>query len=250
MAGVRGLVVPVTALLIAELAAHHYGVGSDTLAAPSVAATALWDSVTDGRLIGWTGQTLGAAVAGLSLGAALGLAVATLIGLSRPMAKLLALPIELFRPIPSVALLPIALLAFGFGYRLEISIVAFACFWPLVIVGSGAISQIEPGLIEVSRVLRLGWFARVGKIVLPAALPRLFVALRLAAGVALVVAVTVEIAVNPMGLGFAMIEAEQTMQAGLMLALLVWIGLLGWGLNQLLLVAQRRLFGRAGSAGR
>ena len=136
---------------------------------------------------------------------------------------------------------------FGFGFRLEISVVAFACFWPMVIVGGGGHS---PGRAAIdggrARVLRLVLAAQLGKIVLPAALPRLFVALRLAVGVALIVAVTVEIALNPIGLGFAMIQAQQTLHPALMFAVLIWVGILGWGLNRLLLLAQQRLFGPAG----
>ena len=88
---------------------------------------------------------------------------------------------------------------------------------------------------------------RVRKIVLPAALPRIIVAFRLAAAIALVVAVTVEIAVNPLGLGYGILVAQQGLQPDLMLAYLLWIGIVGYGLNTLLSVAQRRLFGRAGA---
>jgi ABC-type nitrate/sulfonate/bicarbonate transport system permease component len=63
--------------------------------------------------------------------------------------------IEALRPIPSIALLPIALIALGFGYRMEIVIVAFACIWPLLILSRAAVGSIEPRLIEVSRALRL-----------------------------------------------------------------------------------------------
>ena len=241
----KGLIVPVSAILLAEASARIFGIQNGSLAAPSDAAAALVRALADGTLVAATAQTLGAAMTGLALGAGFGLLVAAIIGLSPTAARLLSLPIEFLRPIPSVALLPLALLVFGFGFRLEVSVVAFASFWPMVIVGGAAIAQIEPQLLEVARVLRLGWAARVGKIVLPAALPRLFVALRLAAGVALIVAVTVEIALNPFGLGFAMMEAEQTMRPALMFAVLIWIGVLGWAVNQALLLAQRRLFGQA-----
>ncbi len=241
----KGLLVPVLAILAAEAAARLLGIRSDSLAAPSDAAVALWHGLADGSLLTATGQTLGAALAGLALGGGLGLLAAAVTGLSPVAARLLSLPIQFLRPIPSVALLPLALLVFGFGYRLEISVVAFACFWPVVIVGAAAVAQVEPRLLEVARILRLGWPARVGKIVLPAALPRLFVAFRLAAGVALIVAVTVEIALNPFGLGYSMMEAQQMLRPALMFAVLAWIGVLGWGLNRLLLLAQHRLFGPA-----
>ena len=246
----KGLLLPALAVIAAELAARLVGISSDSLAAPSDAVVALVHALGDGSLLAATGQTLGAALAGLGLGAGFGLLVAAIVGLSPAAARLLLLPIEFLRPIPSIALLPLALLVFGFGMRLEFSVVAFASFWPMVIVGGGAIGQVEPQLIEVARVLRLGWAARVVKIVLPAALPRLFVALRLSAGVALIVAVTTEIALNPFGLGFAMMEAEQTLRPALMFAILIWIGVLGWGLNQALLLAQRRLFGQADAMAR
>jgi len=247
---VKGLLVPAAIIILAELAARLFGIESDSLAAPSQAVAALWSGLADGSLVASTAETLGAAIAGLTLGAGFGLLIAAVVGLSRPAARLLWLPIEFLRPIPSVALLPVALLVFGFGFRLEVSVVAFACFWPVVIFGGAAVAQVEPQLIEVARILRLTWPATVVKIVLPAALPRLFVALRLAAGVALIVAVTVEIALNPIGLGFAMIQAQQMMRPAAMFAVLIWVGVLGWGLNRLLLLAQHRLFGRAATATR
>jgi ABC-type nitrate/sulfonate/bicarbonate transport system permease component len=83
----------------------------------------------------------------------------------------------------------------------------------------------------------------------PAALPRIFVAFRLAAGFALIVAVTIEIAINPLGLGAGMMIAGQALRPELMLAYLVWIGIVGFALNLLLIFAQQRLFGRAALVG-
>jgi NitT/TauT family transport system permease protein len=75
------------------------------------------------------------------------------------------------------------------------------------------------------------------------------VAFRLSAGIALIVAVTVEIAANPLGLGYNMILAQQTLRPELMLALLVWLGVVGWTFNHLLLWSQRYLFGPAAMTG-
>ncbi len=241
----KGLVLPILLVALAEGAARTFGIASDSLAAPSDIAAALAEALADGRLLLWSAQTVASALAGLAIGGGLGLVLGLLVGLSPATGRVLHLPIEFLRPIPSVALLPVALLGFGFGYRLEIAIVAFACFWPVLIIGSAAISGVERRLLEVGRVLRFGPLARIRKIVLPAALPRLFVAFRLAAGVSLIVAVTVEIALNPLGLGYAMMYAQETLRPALMFAVLVWVGLVGWAINALLLTAQRRLFGPA-----
>lgn len=96
-------------------------------------------------------------------------------------------------------------------------------------------------------MLRMGFFSRVWKIVLPSALPRLFVAFRIAAAVALIVAVTVEVTANPYGLGFALMFAQQSFRPERMFAILFWIGVLGWSFNEILLFIQHRLFGRVAS---
>ena len=245
----RGFVVPLGLLAAAQIAAIATGVKSDTLAAPSEIAVALGQALLDGTLARATLETLGAALGGLALGSIIGLCIGVLLGLSSVFDRLMLFTIEAIRPIPAVAIIPVALLIFGFGFKLEISIVAFSATWPILIFTRAAVAGIEPRLVEVARVLGFGFFDRVRKIILPAALPRIFVAFRLASGIALIVAVTVEVAANPLGLGHGIMVAQQSLQPALMFAFLVWIGVLGWALNAFLLWAQRRLFGPAAMAG-
>lgn len=240
----RTLALPAVLLVLAEIGARAGG-PSDTIAPPSEVLVALFGALADGSLLVATRDTLASAFAGLAIGAAIGLSLGVLFGSVSALDRLTELSVELVRPIPSVAVIPIALVALGFGYRLEIAIVAFACLWPLLVLSRSAVAGVEPRLIEVARVLRLGPFARIFKIIAPAALPRIFVAFRLAAGISLVVAVTVEIAVNPMGLGAGIMTAGQALRPDAMLAYLLWIGIIGFGLNAALTFAQNRLFGQA-----
>ncbi|MDE3176260.1 MAG: ABC transporter permease subunit [Pseudomonadota bacterium] len=237
----KGVWLPLALVGLAEIGARAHG-PSDSIAPPSEVARAFVEAMADGSLAAATRDTLIAAFAGLSLGGALGLALGFALGLSRAFDRLLWLPVEVLRPIPSVAVIPVALVALGFGYRLEIAIVAFACVWPMLILTRAAVAEVEPRLIEVARALRLSPLATIVKIVAPAAAPRIFVAFRLAAGVALIVAVTVEIAVNPQGLGAALMTAGQALRPDLTMAFLVWVGAVGFALNQALLFAQARLF--------
>jgi ABC-type nitrate/sulfonate/bicarbonate transport system permease component len=242
----RGLVAPVAILALAE-AGFWLMVGkSDSLAPPSRALAALWSVIHDGDLAIRTAQTLGAMLAGLAIGALCGLAVGILLGSSEILRRFAFLTIEMLRPIPSVALLPLSLLIFGFGYRMEIAVIAFATFWPSLILTQSAVAQIEPRLIEVARLMGLSWLQTAWKIVLPAAAPRLMTALRLAAGLALVVAVTAEIVSNPQGLGHDLMIAQETLRPERMLAVLFWVGLLGWGKNAALLRLERWLFAHRG----
>jgi NitT/TauT family transport system permease protein len=236
---------PVAALAVLEVWARATQLQSDSLAPPSAVAAALAEAFKDGSVLTATRDTLISAFAGLAIGGAVGLAFGIALGIFHTFDRLVEVTVEAIRPIPSIALLPIALIALGFGYRMEIVIVAFACVWPILILSRAAIGGIEPRLIEVSRALRLSPADRVRKIIIPAALPRIFLAFRLAAGIALIVAVTVEIAINPIGLGAAIMTAQQALRPDLMLAYLVWIGAIGYALNTGLLLAQRHLFGRA-----
>jgi ABC-type nitrate/sulfonate/bicarbonate transport system permease component len=245
----KALLVPVAALMLLEIWARAIHLQSDSLAPPSAVAAALVEAFKDGSVLTATRDTLISAFAGLLIGGAIGLAFGIALGIFRIFDRLMEVTIEAIRPIPSIALLPIALIALGFGYRMEIVIVAFACVWPILILSRAAVAGIEPRLIEVSRALRLAPADRVRKIIIPAALPRIFLAFRLAAGIALIVAVTVEIAINPIGLGAAIMTAQQALRPDLMLAYLVWIGVIGYALNAGLVVAQRHLFGRAALAG-
>jgi NitT/TauT family transport system permease protein len=232
-------------LAIAQLASINEYLASDNLAAPSDIAIACWQAMVDGTLFKRTIETLAAALGGLLLGGSLGLLLGILLGLFRAIDQMMTLSIEAVRPIPPSAVIPVFLLIFGFGFPMEISIVAFSTIWTVLILTRAAVAGIEPRLLEVSRALGLNFAARVWKIILPAALPRIFVAFRLAFGISLIVAVTVEVVANPLGLGYNIMLAQQTLRPDLMFALLLWIGLTGWTLNAVLLWAQRRLFGPA-----
>ncbi len=227
----RPFVFPALLLLALEWWARTLGEGSDAVAPPSAALRAFVHSLGDGSLVSATGFTLGSAALGLFIGSVFGIALGTVLGLSKRAAAMGFLSIELLRPIPSVALIPLAMLVYGFGFRMEIGVVAFACAWPMLVLAQAAVRQGEPCLLEVAHALQLRPLATFAKIVLPAMVPRLFVALRLGAAIALVVAVTVEIAANPNGMGYAVMIAQQSLDPALMLAWLFWIGLVGFAIN-------------------
>jgi ABC-type nitrate/sulfonate/bicarbonate transport system permease component len=241
----RGLVVPLGAIAVLQVLASVTHLKSDTLAAPLAALAAGAHAFTDGSIELATLQTLVNAFGGLLLGGGLGLLGGIVLGSAKALDRLMEFSIESLRPIPSVALIPVAMLIFGFGYRMEIAIVAFAAFWPVLILTRNAVAGVDRALYDVARVLQLSALDRTRKIVLPAALPRIVVAFRLAAGIALTVAVTVEVTTNPLGLGYGVMLAGQSLHPDLMLAYLVWIGVVGWGLNFAITSAQQRWFGRA-----
>lgn len=236
----RGALIPVLVFALWEAGGRAGLLPPDSFSRPSDIAVAFAGALADGSLLLATRQTIEAALAGFAVAAVAGVLIGAVLGLSPLLGRIVGPSIEALRPIPSVALAPLTLLLFGFGLRMEAGVVAFACIWPVLLVTVAAVRGIEPRLLEVAQTLELDFPARLRKIILPAALGRIMVGLRVALSISLIVAVTVEIIMNPRGLGYGMIIAQQSLQPALMYAQLLWLGLLGWGLN----AALTRAFGQ------
>lgn len=230
----RGALLPVGLIATAQSLSVIYGIQSDALASPAQILVAAWHAILDGSIPLTTLQTVLAALGGLAVGSFVGMAFGIALGLSMVLNRVMTVSIEVMRPIPSVAIIPLFMLIFGLGFRLEIAVVAFSVMWTVLVLTRTAVTAIEPRLLEVAKVIGLSRIQTVWKVVLPSALPRIFVALRLAATVSLIVAVTVEIAVNPLGLGYGMMQAQQSLRPELMFAYLIWLILLGWTFNAVL----------------
>lgn len=240
--GWRAALLPVSVIVIAQVAATATQLESDSLASPAAIVAAFFAVLADGSLMRATLDTLMAALCGCIIGVGAGSLLGIVLGLFRLADDVLDLTIELLRPVPVVALIPVVMMLLGFGARMEIVIISLGLLWPSVVLARAAVKEVEPRLMEVSAMLQLGFFARLTKIVLPAILPQLFMSLKLAAGYALVVAVTVEITANPFGLGYGIMMAQQALRPAEMFAYLIWIGAIGWLISLMLNAAQRCFF--------
>ncbi|WP_117196012.1 ABC transporter permease [Rhizobium terrae] len=240
--GWRAALLPVALVVIAQVAATVTQLESDSLASPLDIARAFVSVMADGSLLRATLDTLKAAAIGCVVGVGAGSLLGIVLGLFRIADDALDLTIELLRPIPVVALIPVVMMLLGFGAKMEIVIISLGLLWPSVVLARVAVKEVEPRLMEVSNMLQLGFTDRLVKIVLPAVLPQLFMSLKLAAGYALVVAVTVEITANPLGLGYGIMMAQQALRPAEMFAYLIWIGAIGWLIGVLLNMAQRGFF--------
>ncbi len=230
----RGALLPLFILAVWELSARTGVMTYETLSNPSAIAAAGWTALLDGSILLSTWQTCQSALLGLVVGALIGVLLGAIFGLSTMFARMSGPTFDALRAIPSVALMPLALLLFGWGLTMEVSVVAYACCWPILIATWAAVRGVEPRLLEVADALQMSFAERLWKIVLPAALARINVGVRIALGVALVVAVTIEIAVNPRGLGYALVLAQQSLRPDLMFAQILWLALIGFLLNALL----------------
>lgn len=236
-----GLLFPALILALWEILARADVLSADGFSSIGRILPAAAQQLADGTMLQRTWETLSASAVGWAMAAAIGIPLGLLLGLAPPLERLLSVTIEALRPVPSAALIPIALLIFGFGLQMSAAVAAFAAVWPVIIFTTAAARGVEPRLLELARALGFGAAARLWRFALPAALPGIAVGLRIALGIAIVVTVTVEIAANPRGLGYAMITAQQSLRTEVMYAYLFWIGIVGWLINLAITAAERRL---------
>src|SRR3990170_4485459 len=145
----RGAAIPVLAVVLWEGFSYSAAYPIDTLSRPSDVAAAGTRGLADGSILLATWQTIEAALVGFAIAAAVGILSGVVLGLSPRAERVVGPSIDALRPIPSVALIPLSLLMFGFGLQMEAAVVAFACVWPILIVTIAAVRGIEVRLLEV-----------------------------------------------------------------------------------------------------
>ncbi|RDG30544.1 ABC transporter permease, partial [Streptomyces corynorhini] len=151
--------------------------------------------------------------------------------------------VEFLRPIPSVALIPLAVLLYGTDLRSTLLLVVYAAFWQVLVQVVLGIQDVDPVAEETARSYGLGTWARIRHLLWPTALPYVMTGVRLAASVALILAVTAELVIGAPGLGARIAVAQTSQAVPEMYALVVVAGLLGLLINLgARLVERRALF--------
>jgi ABC-type nitrate/sulfonate/bicarbonate transport system permease component len=177
-----------------------------------------------------------AVVAGIALGIPLGLSY---------WARTCAMPhIEYWRAMPPPALLPISIvLLHSIGNLQKVSFIAFFCLFPILLNTIDGVRGIDPTLIETARSYGVGGLERIRRIVLPAALPQIAAGMRNSLSLAVIMMVLSEYYSSTSGVGYVLLISKNTFQLAPMWAAILLIGLLGYLLNLLFLLAERRLLG-------
>ncbi|MEU3793653.1 ABC transporter permease [Streptomyces fructofermentans] len=190
--------------------------------ATELADDAFWTALRD-TLTGWA--------IGLAVAVAAGVLVGVLISVVPLLREATASTIEFLRPIPSVALIPLAVLLYGTELRSVLLLVVYASFWQVLIQVLYGVQDVDPVADETARSYGLGTWARIRHVVWPTALPYVMTGVRLAAAVALILAVTAELVIGAPGLGARIAVAQSSQAVPEMYALVVVTGLLGLAVN-------------------
>lgn len=217
------------------------------LPAPSGVLVALWRLLLSGALLAQTAHTLGSVLLGWVIASAIGIALGLALGISPFLRRYFQASLEVLRPLPGIAFLPVALLLFNFSLTTELVVMIYASLWPVLINTMGGIMGVGARLHDVCRTLRLSRWQSVTRVLIPAAAPAIVVGCRLSLGLALVMAIIAEMLGNPQGLGYAIVNALEAMQPDQMFADVLFVGLMGIALNAALMwLSARLLRGHAG----
>lgn len=194
-----------------------------------------------GEFLPNVGHTVGVTLLGWGLASLIGLCIGAALGLWRTVWVYSMSTIELFRALPSIVLLPIAVLVFGFSINMELMLIIFSAQWPVMVSTVDGVRLVPQRLRDTGHTFHLSRLDLIRKIILPAALPRILVGLRLSLALSLILAVAAEMLGNPSGMGDALIKAQEALHADRMFVYFLAIGILGVLLNMVFVLITTRL---------
>ncbi len=197
----------------------------------SVTTGELWSLLQTGSFWSAVAGTLRGWAIGLGIAAGLAVPIGIALGSSEFAAAAFRVPIEFLRPIPSVALIPLLLLAVGPNLKSEIFLASFAAFWPLLIQTMYGVRDVDPLTLDTGRSFGLGPLERLYRITLPSAVPYIGTGLRISSSVSLILAFTAELFMGTPGLGRAINLAQNAGQDTQVYALALATGFLGLTLS-------------------
>jgi ABC-type nitrate/sulfonate/bicarbonate transport system permease component len=195
----------------------------------------------DGTLISNLLATFWRQMLGYSLAVVLGISVGLTMGYYRIAYNLMEPLIEIFRPIPGPAYLPVLVLFVGIGDEMKVVLILVASLFPILLNTYSGVRSIDPVQFDTARTLNLTTLQTLREIVLPAALPQILTGMRISLAISLILAVLSEMIVSNNGLGYFTLLAERTFKVPDMYAGIFTLALFGYSLNRLFLLGEARL---------
>ncbi|MCW2885729.1 MAG: binding-protein-dependent transport system inner rane component [Streptosporangiaceae bacterium] len=239
--GIGRRTVAIAAFLALWETAPRIGLVDRTFLVPfSEAVPALWELARNGQLWSNTEASLIRSLTGFVLAIAVAVPLGLLIGWYRQVAEILDPLLELFRNTAALALLPVFILILGIGETSKISIVVFACIWPILLNTVSAVRSVDPTLIKSAKSLGLSAPRIFQKVILPASVPTVFTGIRMAGAASILVLVAAEMVGAKEGLGYLINASQQNFAIRDMYAGIIAISVIGLVFNQALVLMERR----------
>jgi len=194
---------------------------------PSDIAARFWQLTVSGELAVNTLATLWRVVAGFVIGVVPAIAVGLVMAMSRPVRIFFDPLIAALFPIPKVALMPLLLLAFGFGDASKIALVAIGVFFPVIVNTYAGAANIEKIYWDVAKNFGASQTVMFTRIVFFGALPMVFAGLRIALAVSFIVLVAAEFVASKTGIGYLIWNSWELLQVDVMFVGIATVGILG-----------------------
>ncbi|MGM9615815.1 MAG: ABC transporter permease [Oscillospiraceae bacterium] len=186
-----------------------------------------WKLISNGSLFEHACYSLGRVLQGYLLAAALGIVLGILIGLSRHLEYLTQLLIQIIKPIPPIAWIPLVILWFGIGESGKVFLIFLGGFFTILTNVVDGIRQTDANLIEVSRVMETPFLKRIFRLVIPGAAPNIFTGLRTGLSSCWMCVVAAELVSSTTGLGYLIMNARQFGNTDIVMIGMITIGIIG-----------------------
>jgi ABC-type nitrate/sulfonate/bicarbonate transport system permease component len=187
------------------------------------------------------GSTLASWAVGLAIALAVGVPFGVLIGSNAYAYRATRFVLEFLRPIPAVALIPLAVMVFGISEQMKVFLVVFATLWPITIQTVYGVREVDPVARDTARSFGLNRREVFVYVTMPTAAPSIATGIRLASALAIVIAVTAELVAGAPGLGSQILLAQSSGSSVRLYALILAAGLLSYALSTALEAVERRV---------
>ena len=208
---------------------------------PTAVLEAGYKAIESGTLLADLRISLFRALVGFGVAALFAIPTGMAAGWWKPVNDTLGSLIELLRPIPGLALMPLTIVWFGFSETSKIMLIAYACFFSIYLNTHAGVRNVDPLFIKVMKVYGNGQRDILTKVVLYSMLPYTFTGLRYAVAISLIFLVAVELVGAQNGLAFSLAVAQQFLRTGEIYFTIIVFGVIGFIFNALVSYIERKV---------
>lgn len=241
LSGLLPYALPLAILVLWEIGGATGLISDRTLPRPSQIIATGTSMVLSGELFMHLGVSALRALAGLAVGGAIGFALGLANGLSRRWDEVTDTTVQMVRNIPHLALIPLVILWFGIGEGAKLFLVALGVFFPIYLNTMHGIRSVDPQLIEMGRAYGMRRVTLFRKVILPGALPSIFVGLRYALGIMWLTLIVAETLSASSGLGYLAMKSREFMQLDVVVLSILLYAVLGKLADTLTRILERRI---------
>jgi ABC-type nitrate/sulfonate/bicarbonate transport system permease component len=187
--------------------------------------------------------SLARVLGGWLIASTIGIVIGTALGRSSTGMDYVGPLFAFIRAIPPPTLIPVFMVLFGIDNTMKLATIVFGAVWPVLLNTVDGVRSVDPMQTDTARSFRTPRHRWIMLVVLPAALPKIFAGLRLSLSIALILMVVSELVGRTSGIGYQLLFAQRQFDFTIMWAWIALLGVLGYGLNNLLLAVEHRVLG-------